>query len=63
MFSPKKILEETWAKIYLDREPDPDVFKSRIRIRSKSSGSATLTVVQSFKKLMSFMSLITHYIT
>jgi hypothetical protein len=33
VFAKKKFPEETWPKIYLgqDPEPDPDVFKSRIR--------------------------------
>jgi hypothetical protein len=43
IYPPKKLPEETWSKIYLgqDLDPDPeleldpDVFKRRIRIRSK----------------------------
>jgi hypothetical protein len=35
--SAKKISEETWPKIYIGQDPDPDVFESQ-----KSSGSATL---------------------
>jgi hypothetical protein len=31
IFPAKKFREETWPKIYLGRDPDPDVFKSRIR--------------------------------
>jgi hypothetical protein len=34
-FRPKKISEEVCLKIYIGKDPDPDVFKSRIRIRSK----------------------------
>jgi hypothetical protein len=35
IFMPKQFPEETWPKIYLDQDPDPDVLKSRIRILSK----------------------------
>jgi hypothetical protein len=34
VFLSKKWLEETWPKIYLGQDSDPDVFKSLIRIRS-----------------------------
>jgi hypothetical protein len=30
----KTIPEETWTKLYLGQDPDPDVFKSRILIRN-----------------------------
>jgi hypothetical protein len=33
-FRYKKNSEETWLKIYLGQDPDPDVFESRIRIRN-----------------------------
>jgi hypothetical protein len=34
-FGQKKIFEEVCPKIYIGKDLDPDVFKSRIRIRSK----------------------------
>jgi hypothetical protein len=55
--SAKKVLEEPWSKIYLDHDPDPDVFKSLIRIRSKivrirnTAGEGTVTVPVLYKPI------------